>query len=393
MENRYMPALNGLRGFAFLNVLIEHNFVYIKSIGIAQPAVTLFFVLSGYLLSSQLYSKLMKTGKMSIVNYTIRRFFRIYPCYLLTLLLDYCTGRIDSDKFILLIFLSDNFKQFWTIFYETRAYIVIPILVYIIYCLRNTAFKLIFIGISVVAFSLWFASFTFTTESKNIISITSFLTSNLDYFTKNIGLLYFLPMFCLGVFAGVINYHRTISKIQLNNSYVGLISLILAMSHILYLGFSGVHLLIYSKKISFQFDRDNLNFYFSIGYSIVVILLSAEGSNFFKKVMESKLFLFLGDISYPGYLFHLSLNYVIIKIFSVNPVNNILVFTCITVPLIIIFSYLVHITVENYFIRKTKNMCINSLVVSERKVYVTLPHSMRADVTNVSIPVDPMPSI
>jgi peptidoglycan/LPS O-acetylase OafA/YrhL len=397
MENRYMPALNGLRGWAFLNVLLEHNFIYLNSIAIAQPAVAMFYVLSGYLLSLQLYTKLMKTGKMNIINYAIRRFFRIYPCFILAILFDYNTGRIDYKQFVKLALFCEIFKQFWTIFYETRAYIVIPILVYIIFCLKRTLLKFIFIGISVVAFCIWFASFTFTSDPSKMIVMTNFVANaaNLDYLTKNIGFLYFLPIFCLGVFAGVINYHIKVSKIQFTKWYIGILSLFLATAHVIFVLYLGLRLIL-KQPMWFQHNRDNLNLFFSIGYAVLAILLSGESSNFCKRIFESRVFIFLGDISYPGYLFHLSINYYFMwKAQLLDPHKNIYVFTCVTITTLFIFSFVLHKTVENFFIRKTKNFCLpsDSQKASEGKTYVTLPNvKTEEQQSDNNISVDPKSS-
>jgi peptidoglycan/LPS O-acetylase OafA/YrhL len=390
-----MPALNGLRGWAFLNVLLEHNFIYLNSIAIAQPAVALFYVLSGYLLSLQLYSKLMKSGQINILNYSIRRFFRIYPCFLLVILFDYSTGRIGFERLIKLALLSEIFKQFWTIFYETRAYIIIPILVYIIFYLKRTLLKLIFIGISVVAFCIWFASFTFTSDPSKMVIINTYVDANLDFLTKNIGFLYYLPIFCLGVFAGVVNYHIKASGIKFTNKYIGVVSLFLATAHILFVLYLGLRLLL-KQPMWFEHNRDNLNLFFSIGYSVLVILLSDDGANFFKSLMESKFFLLLGDISYPGYLFHLSLNYLLMTKVGLDPVNNIVIFSFLTISFLLIFSYVMHITVETFFINKTKNFFLNKpslneenerLKCSENDGYGTLEDSKNEETRDKSVDI------
>jgi peptidoglycan/LPS O-acetylase OafA/YrhL len=354
-HTKYITALNGLRGFAFLNVLIEHNFISIISTATGQPAVTLFFVLSGYLLSLQLYSKLMNSDSMGLPSYFIRRFFRIYPLYLLALLFDLCIRRIDFDLFIKLVVLNDIYKQYWTIFEETKAYLLIPLFVWLLYIIKSTLAKTIVISTSIALFVIWYLVFTFSPYQQ---SLSYFHTDYITYLAKNVGFLYFLPMFCIGVFGGITNYHLSRSNITLSNS--GFTCLLLAMSHVLFLACLGIYALIIWKLPVFNFDRDNLNIFFALGYTALCILLSQEGENFFKSLMESKVFQFFGDISYPGYLFHLSLNYLFVNYIGLQPVDNIILFTIITIPSILLLSYFLHITIENFFINVSKTLCVSS---------------------------------
>jgi len=78
------PALDSVRGLAALAVACGHFHIIWEEF--ARNGVWLFFVLSGYLLMNQAYSTPPNTlGHFS--TYFIRRFFRIYPLYLLAITL------------------------------------------------------------------------------------------------------------------------------------------------------------------------------------------------------------------------------------------------------------------------------------------------------------------
>jgi len=83
MNDRYEKSLDGLRGIAILLVLMYHE--YIASFG--WIGVTLFFVLSGYLITKILLEEKNKDYPLSIKfkNFWVRRILRIFPLYFLYL--------------------------------------------------------------------------------------------------------------------------------------------------------------------------------------------------------------------------------------------------------------------------------------------------------------------
>jgi len=74
--------LDAIRGIAAMSVLLGHSYFASHDVPweimLQRPAVTLFFILSGYVLSKSL----MKSCGHPLVNglsYCVRRFFRLYP--------------------------------------------------------------------------------------------------------------------------------------------------------------------------------------------------------------------------------------------------------------------------------------------------------------------------
>jgi peptidoglycan/LPS O-acetylase OafA/YrhL len=76
---RHVPALDGLRGLALLGVLLFHA-------GGALPGgylgVDLFFVLSGYLITSLLLAEQRETGRIALSAFWVRRARRLFPALL-----------------------------------------------------------------------------------------------------------------------------------------------------------------------------------------------------------------------------------------------------------------------------------------------------------------------
>lgn len=80
----YRPALDGLRGVAVLIVMIFHMIPSLLPGGFL--GVDIFFVLSGFLITSLLYQEWQATGAISLRNFYARRALRLLPALLLLLL-------------------------------------------------------------------------------------------------------------------------------------------------------------------------------------------------------------------------------------------------------------------------------------------------------------------
>ncbi|MBQ9021421.1 MAG: acetyltransferase [Eggerthellaceae bacterium] len=76
-RTRYIPALDGLRSFAVLAVIFYHM-GFSWAIG-GLLGVTMFFVLSGYLITSLLIVEYRKTGSIDLPNFWLRRVRRLVP--------------------------------------------------------------------------------------------------------------------------------------------------------------------------------------------------------------------------------------------------------------------------------------------------------------------------
>lgn len=135
-----IPALDGLRGIAIALVLFDH--IQDSLLGhyvrpwtsTGYPGVTLFFVLSGFLITSKL-----SEGPINFRRFYIRRFFRLMPAawtYLVVLLL---LTRVTGRPYTTLaevracVFFYRNFfgfmglaGHFWSLSVEEQFYLVWP---------------------------------------------------------------------------------------------------------------------------------------------------------------------------------------------------------------------------------------------------------------------------
>lgn len=83
-KNRYIPALDGLRAFAVLAVIAYHMGLPFAQGGLL--GVTVFFVLSGYLITSLLLVEWDNTKTIDLKNFWLRRVRRLFPAIALVII-------------------------------------------------------------------------------------------------------------------------------------------------------------------------------------------------------------------------------------------------------------------------------------------------------------------
>ena len=89
---RRIPSLDGIRAIAILLVLVGHSINALPALApviewleVGRVGVSIFFVLSGYLITRLLVEEEERQGAISLKAFYIRRFFRIVPPYYLYL--------------------------------------------------------------------------------------------------------------------------------------------------------------------------------------------------------------------------------------------------------------------------------------------------------------------
>ena len=159
MNNRttlYFDGLNPLRFFSAFAIIIYHAtspiqdkfpkalklFVHNLPIG-----VDMFFLVSGFLITSLLMNEKSETGSLSIRKFYLRRILRIFPLYYLIIIIAYVNyyniyPEIDFSKFL---YFAGNFwlikinnwtvgilNPLWSLCIEEQFYLVIPFLILLI---------------------------------------------------------------------------------------------------------------------------------------------------------------------------------------------------------------------------------------------------------------------
>lgn len=112
-ESLYLPGLNGIRAMAAMTVVISHinNRLHLFGLEkgttfyVADYAVTVFFTLSGFLITYLLLIEKSQTGVIDIKKFYIRRILRIWPLYFLYLLLVFLIIGFDQIKWPVFFYL------------------------------------------------------------------------------------------------------------------------------------------------------------------------------------------------------------------------------------------------------------------------------------------------
>ena len=161
-KSLYRPDIDGLRAFACLGVVFFHAFPSLIKGGFV--GVDIFFVISGYLISSIIYRNLFNPsipGSLNIVDFYIRRVRRIFPALIVVLLFCLITGWYvllpGEYEFlgkhiaggatyinnIMLYFESSEYfnpnsnakplLHLWSLGVEEQFYLIFPIILWLIY--------------------------------------------------------------------------------------------------------------------------------------------------------------------------------------------------------------------------------------------------------------------
>lgn len=141
---QYMPQLDGLRSFAVMAVVFSHYVPkkYHLSIPWGSMGVQLFFVLSGFLITTILLKSKGEQVLSSLRNFYVRRTLRIFPLYYFVLLLCVIFGlkSVTQDIYWHLAYLS-NLKFFlanswpgtgshlWSLSVEEQFYLFWPLFI------------------------------------------------------------------------------------------------------------------------------------------------------------------------------------------------------------------------------------------------------------------------
>ena len=188
---KYIPGLNGLRALAVVFVIITHwapeidkQLFIFRILPDGRFGVNLFFVLSGFLISSILFLEKKKLSEFNtkskiIVNFYIRRFLRIFPVYYLTLaviftfnipefnkdLIYYLTYTTNFNSYIRKI--SGFFGHAWSLAVEEQFYLIWPFI--IMFLSRKHILKMLFIFILIGPVSCFIQTFFFKNSYNSYI--------------------------------------------------------------------------------------------------------------------------------------------------------------------------------------------------------------------------------
>ncbi len=300
----YFKQLNGIRFIAVFLVLLDHWLVPILPIPLGHLGVVIFFVLSGFLITRILFlnvDEIQQTKSSAwpkIFRFIYRRSLRIFPIYFILL-------------FIGLSFNISNFKELWPwlISYTPNIYIMV---------------KSQWLG-------TWDHLWSLAVEEQYYLIFPYFIL----FLTKKKYVRLFIFMICLGILSRLIFFliapHEMIERDWMF-SYVNPISAIdcfgmggllayfyhydynfflkiAEKKYLLEISLTAVFISLFLSNYS-KYTYDNI--WFSIiersisaifSYFLIMIALMERNNNL-GRLLENKVVVYLGSISYGVYLYH-----------------------------------------------------------------------------------------
>ena len=322
-QHKNFYGLDNLRAFAIIMVLFfhynrwfEHPAWFPEVLKFGWTGVDLFFVLSGFLISSQLFAQIKKEGTFSMKDFYIKRFFRILPAYYFVLVLYFLFPVLSGTQLLppLWKFLTftqnfgadfENHRSFgvvWSLCVEEHFYLLLPVTLLLL--LKTGAFKkayllLLILFLAGFLFRLYCWYDVYMHQSNGIEN--RFLWVSTIYY----------PTYCRldGLLAGVAaaafyNYLPSLFS-RLSKYANGLIAVGLLISTITYFLFGN----------NVDFARSIFSFpLVSIGFGCLVLGAIMPSSFLYK--WKSGVLSMIAKLSYALYLIHMAVILLVQKVFS-----------------------------------------------------------------------------
>lgn len=295
--------LDGLRGLAILIVLLAHssnwNLFFVPQLNFqlaGRSGACLFFLLSSFLLSSQLIrSFLIEQPATSILKkFYGRRILRVYPLYIIGLLLfgviTFYQGKVGTFSYPLKkipghLLLIKGEGIFWTMAAELKYYLILPFLILI--CKKKAGhFKPIY-SFLILAF---FFTLLYAAWALSGVQHLPFVDA--------------MPLFLTGTFTAIcINNveKRSLPGKRGNTLFeiMGYVSGILLFLQIPY-----CHQFFFGNLP----DIKQAPYFVAFAFLWLGVLLAAKyGKGTIQRFLELKVLCFMGTISFSLYIFHIPL--------------------------------------------------------------------------------------
>ena len=310
---KYLPSIDSLRAIAVIAVIIYHidaNYLPGGFLG-----VDLFFVLSGYLISSLIIKEYKNTGTVNLYNFYVRRARRLLPAvyFMITVILiiitlfngvllkksylDALFGYIYSSNWWYIFHKLDYFDSFgsqspfkhlWSLAIEEQFYMFFP-LIFLIFNRKSKANNgnnklnknFIYVVLSLILVSLIAHILLFDINNINRI----YFGTDTRAFSLLVGVVgaILYPMDKLS--------ERTTKKDNITYSIVSLVSILVLIG-----------IMITTSEYTTWLYRGGFLLVAIIG--LIIIISSGRQYTIMSKLLSFKPFVFIGKISYSLYLWH-----------------------------------------------------------------------------------------
>jgi len=295
LNQPYFKGLDGLRALSIVFVLLAH--FYFGSSGtdgtdIGAIGVEIFFVISGFLITTLLLKEKQKKGTIQLKRFYIRRFLRIVPVAILFLITLFLINIVEHLGITNLSFATaflylKNLPiknagewytgHFWSLSVEEQFYLVFPFLLTANQKITKRLTILLIILIPTISYLGFNKIGVF--YSNKIIHNTTFVFINL--LGKGSASIFVGCILSILLFEGII-------KALPSTKYLSLVIFLLA--------------LVCRFKISPVYIPYFSSIVFSALIGVVIILNLQDPDNYFAKILDYKIFVKVGVLSYSLYI-------------------------------------------------------------------------------------------
>jgi peptidoglycan/LPS O-acetylase OafA/YrhL len=279
---KYLPKIDGLRFIAISMVLLEHYVIVIgKVFQSAFYGVQLFFVISGFLITSILIRKEAAHSKNIYPNFLGRRVLRIFPIYYLVFLVVLMLNDPTVHKYALnFATYTYNYAwpyygipvnplmHFWSLCVEEQFYLFYPVVGLLLGFRSDKLLGFLLLLICIA-------------DSQNLFNVFGHPEYNYP------GLLTNMSPLGLGCLGAILAYRKAIPQWVFARKTEWLMFAILLLSFIFF------------KKEVKAFFWGFINLYL-----VLKAALSRFELKFFDKLLSNKKIIYIGQISYGLYVYH-----------------------------------------------------------------------------------------
>ena len=312
-KSKYLPSIDSLRALAVLAVIIYH--VDVNYLPGGFLGVDLFFVLSGYLISSLIIKEYKKTGSLNLYNFYIRRARRLLPAvyFMITVglvvmvlfnevllrksHLDAIFGYIYSSNWWYIFHKLDYFDSFgaqspfkhlWSLAIEEQFYMIFPLLFLLVNRKKkskdgtyklNKNFLYVVLGLILVSLIAHILLF----DINNISRI--YFGTDTRAFSLLVGVV------------GAILYpmERLHAKVTLQQNMIYSVVSFVSIATL-------ITVMIYTSEYNTWLYRGGFLLVAILG--LIVIISSGKQHTLMSRLLSFKPVVFIGKISYSLYLWH-----------------------------------------------------------------------------------------
>lgn len=300
-----LPSLDGLRGLAIIFVLISHFWIdnaIIEKTQLGKIGVHVFFVISGFLITTLLLKERYFQGKINLYFFYLRRFFRILPLVYLFIIVLIILNKafmlnISNNSFYVSSFFVKNYpitnrgedwwsSHLWSLSVEEQFYLFFP---FFISTLNIKLYKkLVLVLIPLITLA------QFVIQNKEYVGIL--YTNRIIHILINGFSIVFndgIKIILIGSYLACYYFeYPTANIFKINNlKYTKYFSLVLFIIALLFaIGTYNLFNVVYVSDVIFSFV---------IGY---IIILNLEANNYFAVLLSNKYIVHIGIISFSLYI-------------------------------------------------------------------------------------------